>query len=155
VATPQGKDPSGHAITPSGDLPPDSFFVHGIVERLAHASIVKGFERHVKPYVEESERRFTDALILSVLRIAIDLVRLHDGENRLFQIPLQELGKPFLQLAANAYLEHNGVQKWATFVVLVVGRQHDLLIRLPPDEFERPGSHRSEPEAIAHFSTSS
>ena len=93
-----------------GDLPDDRLFVHRIVERLAHAPIVKGSDLRVKPDVEEAERRYTDSLILPVPRIGADLVYLLAGDNRLFQVPLQELSKHLLEttLILNTTASRNG-----------------------------------------------
>ena len=65
------------------------------------------------------------------------------------RFPLRNSANRLLQLAADDNFEHDGVKKWPALVVVLVGLQHDLLVRLPPDKFERSGSHRRAPEAIS------
>jgi hypothetical protein len=145
---PWRKGPGGHEIFHAGHLLHDSFFVHGIVERLAHASIVKGLGLCVKPCKKEAEHRFADALRLPVLRIAVDLVCLHDGENHIFQNSLQEFSKSLLNLVPNAYLVYVTVKIRPPRAVLVIGVQYDLLVWLPPDKLKRPGPYRRASKAI-------
>src|SRR5207253_1413503 len=128
------------------DVADDRLLVHSIVERLAHAFVVEGFVLGVKANVEEAERRSADNLKLLVLRIGTDLVRLLAGDQSLFQVSLEEIGKLLLKGAADS--EHHSVQKRPPLVVLVIGLQHDFLVGLPADKFERPSAYRGTGELL-------
>jgi hypothetical protein len=71
-------------------------FVHGIVECLAHAPVVKGFHLGVKAEVLETECRIAEMLILPILRVDAHLIHLLTRDNRLLQVPFQEFGERLL-----------------------------------------------------------
>ena len=132
-----------------GDLSNNRFFVHRIVERLAHPLIVKGFELRVKPNVVQDQRWSTNSLIPLVLGIGADLFRFVARNNRLLQVPSQELRKPLLEPAANDNLVHKHIKKGPPLVVLVVGLENDLLFLLPPDKLKRPGPYWRASKALS------
>src|SRR5262249_38799735 len=109
-----------------GDLPHDLLFVYGILEGPANTHIVERFKPRVKANEEETEGRFTEALVLVVLRVGTDLFCLGAWDRRLFQIPFQKLVKRLLKRRTD--LEDHSVEKWPALVVPVVGLQNDLFV---------------------------
>src|SRR5262249_18947400 len=95
-----------------------------------------------KAEVQEAERRFTEMLILPIVRVDAHLLQLPTRDNCLLQVPLQELGKPFLQFGTGHELEHHSVEKRPAFVIMLVGCEHDLLVCLPPHKCERSRAYR-------------
>ena len=83
-----------HQTLPFGGFLDDCLCVYGVVERLAHAPVFKGVRPCVKPNVDKGERRLKESLILLIRGVSADLINLVTRDNRLFQVPLQELGKP-------------------------------------------------------------
>ena len=152
---PRGQGPGHREIAHAGDLADDRLCVHGIVEGLAHAPIVEGFALRVKPGVDEVEYRYTDSLILPVLRVGSNFVDLPAGNNRLFQIPPQELGKCLLKLATHDNFKHDGVQKGPALIVVLIGLQHDLLFGSHRTNLNGPVPTGARPKRSPSFSTSS
>src|SRR6185503_11489840 len=83
-----------------------------------------------------------DMLILSIVRVDAHLIYLPARDNRFLQVPLQELGKPLLQLGTDNDLEYRSVEKRPTLVILVVGFQHNLLVWPPQNKFEWSSTYR-------------
>src|SRR5215831_18651164 len=123
-----------------GDLVHNLFFVHRKLEGSAHSCIVEGLEARVKADIEQAEGGFTEALVLVVLRVDTDLFGFGARDQRIFKLPLEELVKYLLKRRTD--LENHRVEKWSALVVPVVGLQDDLLVRLPPLQFERTSPHR-------------